>query len=572
MNLDYNPQNGMFILRVPRGEADPNTLVKDFGLNFSQPASTLAEACLFTSEPYCAAAFAEHATPAAAEKMAWITTEVARSRAATCSRHFDTYDGHELWDFQKADLDYMLDRKHSLDADEPGLGKTDTAIVYANEIQAQRVLVICPASIRFQWIRAIIGIPDAASPGGWLKVPRSTMGKTYKVPDMTVYAITSAKGGVHPSAAWTIASYEMARHITKDGQGILPALRKGKYDLLIIDEAHYLKTAGSKRTRALFGGGYDPLYVDALAERADRIIALTGTPLPNRPREAYTLARNLDFGSIDWLSEDRFGERFNPVTHIEVDRVDPDTKRVVKVVVANEASGRHAELQNRLRAGFMTRHLKREVMKDLKYPVFDLVYVKEDAAVHAALKAESLLGIDPESLAGADAKVLGHIAEARRIMGEALAPHAAEYARTILDGGVEKLVLFYWHHSVGNILSHALRGFGLVKVDGNTSPLVKDALIQKFINDPACRIIAGNVMSLGTGTDGLQFVCGHAILAEASWVPGENTQCFDRLDRGGQTRTVQGDIIVAAGSFAERLLASSLRKLRVTNAALDRRV
>ena len=77
---------------------------------------------------------------------------------------------------------------------------------------------------------------------------------------------------------------------------------------------------------------------------------------------------------------------------------------------------------------------------------------------------------------------------------------------------------------------------------------------------------------MGVGTDGLQHVCNHAIIAEPDWVPGNNQQAFDRLDRGGQKRQVLGDIFVAPNSFAEKILASALRKGKVINSVLDARV
>jgi SNF2 family DNA or RNA helicase len=220
----------------------------------------------------------------------------------------------------------------------------------------------------------------------------------------------------------------------------------------------------------------------------------------------------------------------------------------------------------------MTRHLKREVMTQLKYPIYDLVRVDETTAIKAALQAESLLGIDPDILTGADATILGHVAEARRLMGEAMAPQVAGYARAVLDGGVEKLVIFYWHVSVGNILEHALGNYGLVRVDGRTSASAKEAAVSRFRHDPGCRVIIGNTLALGVGTDGLQHAAAYAIIGEPDWVPANNQQPIDRLDRGGQTRTVQADIMVAPGSIAVKVLASALRKLNVTNNVLDRRV
>jgi SNF2 family DNA or RNA helicase len=554
MQLDYNPATKLFILSLDRqrDELTAQSAMEDYGFELSLPDSTAKTAVLFTPQPYAAATFAHVATPGAQAELGWIVREIAASRAATSGRHFSVPPDKELWDFQKADLDYMLSRERVLDADEPGLGKTPTAIVYANEIEAQRVLVIVPASIRLQWLSKI---------AEW-----STMGDghngTYYTPNQMAYAVVSGKRGVHPTAAWTVASYELARN-----PGILAGLRQSNYDLLILDEAHYLKTIGAKRTRAVFGGGHDVLYHEALAENAKRIVALTGTPLPNRPREAYVLGRHFDHAALDWLSEDRFNERFNPIRQIEVTRKDGST-----AIVNDERSGRHAELQNRLRANFMTRHLKREVMKDLKYPSFDLVRLEETEAVRAALKAESLLGIDPEHLEGANAMVFGHIAEARRIMGEAMAPQVAQYVKLLLDGGEEKITLFYWHISVGTIYQSILGKYGVCRVDGSITPVVKHALIQRFRTDPRYRVIMGNVLSLGTGTDGLQDVCWHAVLGEPDWVNGNNQQCFDRLDRGGQKMKVLGDICVAAGSIAEKVLASALRKGHVTHNSLDRRI
>jgi SNF2 family DNA or RNA helicase len=61
------------------------------------------------------------------------------------------------------------------------------------------------------------------------------------------------------------------------------------------------------------------------------------------------------------------------------------------------------------------------------------------------------------------------------------------------------------------------------------------------------------------------------LILEPDPVPGTNQQCFDRLDRGGQNRTVQGELFVAPGSILEKILGIALRKLQTTDKALDRR-
>jgi SNF2 family DNA or RNA helicase len=266
------------------------------------------------------------------------------------------------------------------------------------------------------------------------------------------------------------------------------------------------------------------------------------------------------------MSEDSFQSRFNPTLKIE--RRDPVTGKTTFFL--DERTGRHAELQARLRANFMTRHLKRDVMPQLQMPIYDIIQVDETSAVKQALAAESLLDIDPENLQGADASILGHVAAVRKQMGLALAPQAAEYIEMLLDGGEEKLVVFGWHLEVLDILQKALHRYGVLRIDGSTSTAQRQKNVDEFQTDSKKRVILGNIQSMGTGVDGLQKVSNHALIVEPSWTPGENIQAFDRLDRGGQTRVVQGDIFVAPNSFSERVLASALRKLQTTNKSLDK--
>lgn len=533
MILDWIASTGCYVLRVARGEADAAELMRDHGLDFSRPRSTAAEAVLFTKEPYAAVSFFKHGTAAAREQLASVNSVIEQSRAPTSQAHIKVPAGRELWGFQKAGVEYALNRNNTLLGDQPGLGKTEIAIAYANEIGARRVLVICPASIRAQWCTRI---------REW-----STMAWPY-----VVHPVMTGSKGIHPGAAWTVVSYDLART-----PAIGKALTQGTYDVLILDEAHYLKTVDAARTRAIFGGGRKREF-GPIADRCGTVLALTGTPLPNRPREAYTLARGLCFDAIDWLSEERFRDRYNPSNRWR------------------EEVGRTAELQNRLRANFMVRHLKRdpEVARQIGltgYPRYEMVHALETGAVKAALAHERLLDIDPNTLRGRNAEIDGEVATARREMGEAIAPQLADYVAMLVDGGEEKIVVFYHHISVGTVLQQKLDRLGCLRVDGSTSAARKTALVERFQADPRMHVMIGNELSLGTGTDGLQTVCSHAILGEPDWVIGNNQQCFDRLDRGGQANTCQFDIFVAPGSLAERILATSLYKGKDVFNTLDRR-
>lgn len=521
--------------------------MKQYGLDFSQTKSKSNEAWLFTHEPYAAASFASFGTDRAVANLRPLLEQIEASQARTSSAIIRIPADKELWPFQKASVSYALQRNHTLIADQPGLGKTPIAIAFANEIRARRVLCIVPANIRLQWERRI---------REWTTMPWP----------YSVYPILGSRHGVHPTANWTVVSYDLAR-----SPEIGAALARGLYDLLILDEAHYLKTNSTRRTQAVFGGGLHHTF-KPLASRCGAILALTGTPLPNRPREAYTLARNLCWDSIDYASEDDFRERFNPSITMEGERYNPETKAMEPYIYVDERSGRHMELQNRMRVNFMSRHMKHEVLPQLKLPKFDIIQMTETAPVKQALAAERMLDIDPETLQGADKQIDGQWAIVRHNMGVAIAPQVADYVRMLFDGGEEKLVLAGWHHDVLDIWERELADFGVVRIDGHTLAKQKDIRVQQFIQDRKTRLCIGNMQSMGVGTDGLQEVCSHMLIGEPSPVPGDNEQMVDRLNRIGQAGTVQADFFVAPNSILERILASSLRKMQGIHAALDKRI
>jgi len=541
VQVDYTGKD--YVLTLGRGEeVDMRSLMVERGLDFSKTDSRPGHAVFYSSDPWPVADMAHIATPAAQKELAPIFARIKASSADSSGAHFKMPPGKELWGFQKASLEYVLQRNQGLIADAPGLGKTPQAIVYANEIGAKRVLVICPAAIRHQWARRI---------KEW-----STMAWPF-----VIYPVTSARNGIHPTAEWTVISYALARN-----PALVAAIAAQRFDLCIIDESHYLKDGEASQTKAIYGmadgmyhykRGEDPL--PSITSRCAHILALSGTPIVNRPLEAYTTSRALCWDAIDYMSLDRFRQRYNPQKHREFRGADGKNKHAT-----DEKVGRVRDLGNRMRGMFMSRHAKRDVMTQLQTPRYEVVQMEETGAVRAALKAESLLGLDMDVLQTTnDYQILGHIAQVRREMGVAVAPQAADFVKVLLDGGEDKVVVFAWHIEVLNILQEALQRYGVLRIDGSTSPKNRQAYVDTFIRDPRMQVMLGNIQSMGTGVDGLQEVCTRCVLVEPSWTPGENQQAVDRLDRGGQTGEVHADFLVAPASIAEKILVAALEKAQV---------
>jgi SWI/SNF-related matrix-associated actin-dependent regulator 1 of chromatin subfamily A len=538
--MEVSENNGNFILRVPSAQKkDIAGLMAYRGMIFSTSASSREAAVLWSPNPYSLADIADESLPT----LGAYRKQIEKSRALDGKGTSKLPPNRELWDYQKATLDYLLERGGGINGDQPGLGKTPTSIAYCNEREAQRVLVIVPASVRLQWAERI---------KEWSTIPMVKVSTMLKVKD-----------GIHPTAHYQIVSYDAARN-----PAIMRAISKYQWDVLICDEAHKMKNINALTTRAIIGnnrGDYQhgEHKMKAIAHYCREHLALTGTLLLNRPSEAYVLFRFFDWEAIDFMSEEKFKERYNRQA---------DMKTIEGKRFKLESTSLESELQNRLRVNVMARHEKKDVLTFMKPPRYTVVRCEENGAVQGALAVEGLLGISIDEIQTTkDFEILGHIAEARRLMGIALAPQIAEYAKDFLEGSDEKLVIFGWHLDVLDIFENELSRFGTVRVDGRKSAQARQNAVDDFIRDSKVRVFIGNIQAAGTGLDGLQQVCSRCYLAEPDWVPAQNEQAVSRLDRFGQENVVTAEIFVAPGSISEKILVRALEKMNTIHKVLDAR-
>jgi hypothetical protein len=274
MSLSYNPSLDTFNLLVP---GDDQRAVAA-GLTLSTKATgPRGEKVFYPADydkkpvfnPYAVLDFYDEADGAARAKLSSYMRDYKSSWAQTYNGDFphpetsiETGEPLEYMQFQKAGIAFGLEKGNILIGDEPGLGKTVEAIGICNAKSSERNLIICPASIRLQWYKKI---------REWSSIE-----------NVVPYPVMKAASGVNDFAHYVIVSYDLTRH-----SGIHDALCALKWDNIVIDEAHYLKSTDARRTQAIFGasGPPSPYFIKNLLKRCGNVIALTGTPLPNRPRE-----------------------------------------------------------------------------------------------------------------------------------------------------------------------------------------------------------------------------------------------------------------------------------------------
>jgi SNF2 family DNA or RNA helicase len=169
-----------------------------------------------------------------------------------------------LFGYQARNVAVAVERSGFAVWDQPGLGKTATAIGFGWELmenrgQAERVVVVVPGAVKTQFAREITrftGDPVVVIDGD-----KKKREKLYN----------EAK-----ESRWVVLNYDLL-HI--DYKSIQPLVMGS---ILIADEAHRLKSRTSKRTQAM----------RQLAQKASRRLALSGTPIENNPGEWYTLMNN----------------------------------------------------------------------------------------------------------------------------------------------------------------------------------------------------------------------------------------------------------------------------------------
>lgn len=447
---------------------------------------------------------------------------------------------YPLYQHQEAGVCWLVERARAALLDEQGLGKTATVIVAAQRLDLQRVLVLVPAVVAWNWRREL---------ATWW-------------PRAVVQVVTRGADSVSPDARVVVTTH---------GLLLSPRLRAQllaeSWDLIVVDEAHAFRTPTAKRTLALYGApGVD--RVPSLVARAERTWLLTGTPMPNNAAELWTMLAGLapERVTVDGrlLSWEAFRRRFCEL----VPSAYGDGWKV-------RGNRNVPELRDRI-AGFTLRRTKRQCL-DLPPVRHDVVAVAPDRMPHeiAALEAE-LPGDVLERLAGCDdaAEALTELREHacvtryRRLCGLAkLEPAVRLLADELEVGALRKVVVFAHHRDVTAGLCEGLHRFGVRSIRGDTTPLARQQAVEAFQRDPAVRVIVCQIDAGGVGIT--LTAAADAVFVELSWTPGANAQAADRIHRIGQeAESVRVRFLALAGSVDELIVEALTRKTRAIREVL----
>lgn len=439
--------------------------------------------------------------------------------------------------YQEKGIRFCLGARGTIIADEMGLGKTVQAIGVINAMVAQRVFVICPKSLKHNWHNEL---------DEWL---------------------------THRPAVLVVCTFGEAEYL-KDSDI--------QWDVLIVDEAHFIKNPQSQRAQR----------VKHIAARTKaRILLLTGTPMESCPVEMWPLlqiacpevwdppaaANPLMVMPKEKTGHPGTGPYFwsFATRYCDLKKTRFKVGRRFRTTWDFSGASNLGELQKRLRETCMVRRLKKDVLPELPPKRRKLILLKGKITKADEALSDRLGEVTEENYESvvkrlvAD-KVLFEEFSARRHEQALEKVHECiEIIENALDT-TKKITVFAHHQDVIYTIVKALESSSpgtTVSVTGKTHVADRGAAVKRFQEDPSCQIFVGSIGAAGVGIT--LTAASLVIFVELDPTPGRMTQAEDRAHRIGQRDMVLVWHLLLDGSICSRLAKILVKKQAVISAALD---
>lgn len=470
----------------------------------------------------------------------------------------------------------MLDRKSLLLAHSMGLGKTISSIAAIEKLidtgHVECALIICPASIKWQWRRQI----EKFSDGALIKVIEGTK------PDRRTQYRAVKRGDVE----YVIMNYEQ---IMVDWD----IVRLLSFDAIVCDEVSAIKSLGAKRSR----------HVKRLV--SPYRFGLTGQPIENRPEELFSIMQWVDptvLGRFDvfdklFIRRNSFGgvKHYRNLPLLRGKMSEAMHRRTRKDVASQMPSV--VDKNYLLDFDPASRRVYRMIAQEL----IDVIR-KSGPTFGAFSLADHYLGIDDGTTQGeimprlmalrmlcnhpellsysanqfddpttqAGSKYISELRQSGRLDKLKSSPkcnETIELIEEILDADpANKIVLFSFFKPMLNIIGRRLKADHEL-FTGDLTPRERDAALERFTADENCRVL----LSSDAGGIGVDIpVANYLISYDLPWSSGKYEQRQGRIIRiSSKWPEVTLLNMMMRDSIEERMLKMLEQKGAIASAWLD---
>lgn len=402
----------------------------------------------------------------------------------------------ELRRYQEWGVKYILHQERVLLGDEMGLGKTVQAIatmVSLRNTGATHFIVVCPASVVPNWCKEIV------------EKSKLRVTKVHGAGRMNAFRDWQQNGGV------AVTNFETTAYLKVDGEF--------QFDMMIVDEAHYIKNGEARRTK----------NVIQLSEHTHRLLFMTGTALENKVDEMISLVQVLQPTIASQLhhiafmsSAPQFRERVAPVYY---------------------------------------RRKRDDVLTELP----DLIDNKEWCTM------------SPEETEIYEAAVMSkHYTTVRRVSWDIDDLHHSCKAirmKEIIDEATEdgrKVIVFSNFRETISKIAEFMGDICLPIINGSIPPQRRQEIIDEFDKAPTGTVLLAQIQAGGTGLN-IQSA-SVVILCEPQLKPSIENQAISRAYRMGQARNVLVYRLLCEDSIDERITEMLAKKQAIFDAFADKSV
>ncbi len=422
-----------------------------------------------------------------------------------------------------------LELKRFMNCDEPGLGKTLQSIATINLADAFPCLVICPSSLKINWLRE------------WEKfTDKKAMILTDKVRDTWTFFFQTGMHQVFIVNYESLKKYFVQRIKKAEGWTLRDVEFRNSINLfksVIIDESHRCKSASTQQAK----------FCKGICTGKEWVIELTGTPVVNRPKDLIPqlaiLNRMEDFGGYKpFVNRYCSGQR--------------------------EASNLK-ELNFNLWQYCMFRREKSLVLTDLPDKIrqvntCEITNRKEymDAERDLIMYLQKYKDADDDKIEKAlRGEVMVRINILRQISARGKVRDVIEFVKDFRENG-KKIILFCSLHEVVDQLKRYFPT--AVSVTGRESPDMKQRAVDAFQNNPKVDIIICLIKAAGVGLT--LTASSNVAFVEFPWTYADCCQCEDRAHRIGQKDSVTCYYFLGRRTIDEKVYRIIQEKKNIANA------
>jgi len=401
--------------------------------------------------------------------------------------NYDKYSHRPPLEHQKEAVQKLVENKKFILADDMGLGKTTSTIIAALESGSKKVLIICPATLKINWKREI---------------------ENYS--DKTVY-IAEGKN-FSTDADFVIINYDIIKNFHDTKKKGESQILDANFDLVVVDEAHYIKNATAQRTK----------LINDLVKKVDRLWLLTGTPMTSRPIDYFNLLSLIESPvAKNWMAY--------AIRYCQGYQFNVGGRKVWNVMGASNLE----ELRDRT-AGLTLRRLKENVL-DLPDKIITPVYLRLKSKMYEEIMGEYYDWYDknPEESKSLTVQFT-KLTKIRQVIADEKISQTIELAENIVEQGKKVIIFCNFTDSLNKICEHF--GKAAVKVDGSMSKPERQHSVDSFQENDKVKVFVGNIKAAGVG---ITLTAAEAVIMnDLSFLPSDHAQAEDRAYRYGQKNNV----------------------------------